>query len=501
MRRNKLQCVFFVVIVAGLLGARFPARAGLARPALVPLSDVTAYDLIAAMNTLRVSYGLPALLEDPIVNAVAQNTADIMAANLMSSHIGNVRGRLAAAGYGGGATVWATENFAVGNWGIDEIMVAWSDPVHMAPAVNPAYCHVGAGVAQASNGMTYYILQAAYISGQACGEYIPAPGVTPPSGGSPPSQIILPVNIATADADGNVYHIVKSGQTLWAIAIAYQITIRDLEIWNNISRDTPLQPGHRLFIPGKNTVGYSTPTPVGMVMTNTPDADGRIVHIVQPYQVLLTISEAYDVSVETILRLNGLQEDWPLQIGQKILIDPGNITPSPTPRPLTPIEKLTPESDGNYYHTVHSGETLSWIAALYDIPLADLMSWNGLTSGSTIWPDEKLLLRVTPPATPTFTPAPPTATSPATPSPTRSSPGPTASLVLDALPAQTTPESASVPSPNGWQFNWAIAAILLGLGVVVGVGLSRLRVSQARKPDTDHASGAVEESEASGPQQ
>jgi len=57
--------------------------------------------------------------------------------------------------------------------------------------------------------------------------------------------------------------------------------------------------------------------------------------------------------------LNGLQADWPLQIGQKLLISPGNITPSPT---LSAIQKLTPEADGNYYHTVQSGETLSWIA-------------------------------------------------------------------------------------------------------------------------------------------
>ena len=73
-----------------------------------PAQQVSAYELILAMNTLRVSYGLPALIEDPIVNAVAQSTAAAMAANNMSWHIGDVRGRIAAAGYGGGGTVWAT---------------------------------------------------------------------------------------------------------------------------------------------------------------------------------------------------------------------------------------------------------------------------------------------------------------------------------------------------------------------------------------------------------
>ena len=48
-----------------------------AQPA--PSSQANAFDLILAMNTLRVSYGLPPLVEDPIINAVAQSTAATMA--------------------------------------------------------------------------------------------------------------------------------------------------------------------------------------------------------------------------------------------------------------------------------------------------------------------------------------------------------------------------------------------------------------------------------------
>ena len=161
-----------IVIVLFTLFLR-PAKPVQATPAQAPLAqDASAYELILAMNTLRVSFGLPALIEDPIINAVAQATAETMAANNMSWHIGDVRGRIQAAGYGGGATVQATENFAVGTgMGIDQIMVVWSDADHMLPATNPAYCHVGAGVASAGNGRYYYVLQAAYVSGQACGSF------------------------------------------------------------------------------------------------------------------------------------------------------------------------------------------------------------------------------------------------------------------------------------------------------------------------------------------
>jgi LysM repeat protein len=409
--------IWCMLVVIGV-GAFGPPQAVKAAPS----AQASAFDLIIAMNTLRVSNGLPPLIEDPIIDAVAQSTAAIMAANNMSWHIGDVRGRLAAAGYGSGGTVWATENFAVssGGMGIDEIMAVWADPDHMRPAVNPAYCHVGAGTAQTSDGRIYYILQAAYVSGQECGSTSYPPGGTPGVGGVVGvQQLIVPVKVATPDAEGKIYHIVQAGQSYWSIAIAYQITIHDLEVWNNLSRTMPLRIGQSLFIPGKNTQGYSTPTPFGMFAIQTPDADGRIIHTVEPYQALITVAEAYKVPVDRILALNGLQADWPLQIGQKLVISPGNITPSPT---LSSLQKLTPQADGKYYHAVQSGETLSWIADLYDIPLSSLMVWNGLDNTSVIRPDQRLLLLVTPPATATLTPVPKTVTPSPAPSMTRPSP-------------------------------------------------------------------------------
>lgn len=445
---------WFILIVFGIGVFHRPQAVQADQTDPIPSSQVSAYELIIAMNTLRVSYGLPALIEDPIVNAVAQNTAQIMATNNMSWHIGDVRGRIAAAGYGSGGTVWATENFAVsgGGMGLDEIMAVWADPDHMRPAVTPAYCHVGAGVATV-NGKTYYVLQAAYVSGQECGSSSStAPGTSQPgtSSGLVP-QIIIPVKIATPDAEGRIYHVVQAGQSFWSIAITYQITIQDLETWNNISRNIPLQSGQRLFIPDKNTAGFATPTPRGMVVLSAPDADGRIIHEVQPYQALITIAKAYNVTVERILTLNGLQVDWPLSIGQKLIISPGNITPSPT---LSAVQKLTPASDGNYYHTVQSGETLSWIASLYEIPLADLMSWNGLDNTSIIRTDQKLLLRIAPPVTPTFTPAPATATPSPSPSITQSPPTETPIIT----------EAESPPSRFNFGLFLGVIVLLIGIG-------------------------------------
>jgi LysM repeat protein len=483
MRRN---CFFKLWQALALLAlfvplSRVSAEAASSAPA--QSGEVTPSQLILAMNTLRVSYGLPALVEDPIINAVAQATAEIMAANNMSSHIGDVRGRLQAAGYGGGAQVWATENFAVGgSFGIDEIMLAWSDPSHMIPAVNPAYCNIGAGVAKAANGQTYYILQAAYTSAKACGEYKSVVGESNTQSGGVKgvtgvSQVIIPVKIATPDAEGRVFHEVKAGQSFWAIAVAYKITIADLEVWNNIRREAGLQPGQKLFIPGSNTEGYATPTPVGMVELASADAEGRIVHSVQAYNTLISIADAYHVTVDTILANNALQVDWPLQIGQKLVIAQGNFTPSPTPRPLTPIERLTPASDGRYYHTVSSGETLSWIASYYGVGMGELMAWNGLSSDSIIVPEQKLLLQVTPPATETPVPPPasptplPAAESAATLTPTPTAAN-TAAQALSPTPTQTEAEAAS-PLAGSRATGAVLLLAALAAGGVIAVVLLR----------------------------
>ncbi len=212
-----------------------------------------------------------------------------------------------------------------------------------------------------------------------------------------------------------------------------------------------------------------------MVQVSTPDADGRIVHIVQAYNTLITIADTYRTSVDKLLAYNGLQLDWPLRIGQKLVISPGNFTPSPTPRPLTPIEKLTPESDGRYYHTVSRGETLSWISSYYGLRLSELMAWNGLDASSVIRPGEKLLLQVTPPATETVAPLPVTDTP--LPAPVLATPTPTQKSETQALSASPTATQQAGGSFLGGRT--ATGIIILVVALAVG-GLLLARFSMRR---------------------
>jgi hypothetical protein len=87
---------------------------------------------------------------------------------------------------------------------------------------------------------------------------------------------------------------------------------------------------------------------------------------------LITIGQAYKVSVDRILNLNGILQDTPLQIGQKLVISTSGDSGDDSKQSLSPIEKLTPAADGRYYHTVKVGDII--FIAIYKINLAELMA-------------------------------------------------------------------------------------------------------------------------------
>ncbi len=231
-----------------------------------------AYELINLINGQRTANGLPALKVNSIIMAVAQTTAETMAAAHISGHIGDVRGRLRDAGFGAGDTVFATENFVVlPAGGQNNILSAWSDPDHMRPMVDPKYTHVGAGVAQTEEGDFYYILQAAYTSS---GRYDPPVSTaqfsgTPRTTGTvdPMAEYIFAVLTVTPQPDGKLIHIVKPGQSLWSIAIAYNTKIAEIARLSGLSMDNPtIYVGQKLWIPTsmgavQESTFAATPTP------------------------------------------------------------------------------------------------------------------------------------------------------------------------------------------------------------------------------------------------
>ncbi len=262
-------------------------------------NTITAWDLIALVNQIRSANGLPALEVNSTIMGTAQQTAEIMAANHMYNHIGDVRGRIRAAGYGGGAVVWATENFAVGPLTLDQIAVVWSDFDHMRPMTNPSYQHIGAGVAEV-DGVVYYIVQAAYTGSGVNPTRTPANGTPNPTtdGTEAVSQLIMPVRTATPHSDGSIVHVVQYGQSLWSIAIAYNTHIVDIQRVNNLSQDTnTVYAGQQLIMP---VTAIPTETAIPVTVTPTPAAEAFVENTLQPTQNNMTAPKSGATSQPTI---------------------------------------------------------------------------------------------------------------------------------------------------------------------------------------------------------
>jgi hypothetical protein len=98
------------------------------------------------------------------------------------------------------------------------------------------YQDIGAGVAEV-DGFVYYTIDVGYVAGG--GNYSP-PGVNTPIVGTPGGPTPLPVYMvqtATRNPDDSIVHVVRSGQTLIGIAIAYGVTVNEIKELNYLTGD------------------------------------------------------------------------------------------------------------------------------------------------------------------------------------------------------------------------------------------------------------------------
>lgn len=239
-------------------------RTGLLR---APQPASSAYDLINAVNALRASNGLPAYGISSILMYTAQSQADFMAATGLVSHSGpggiSLTDRLLAAGYplAGDLSLggFRAENITSG----DENMTAeaainqWTgDAPHLNTMLSPNLTEIGAGVAVA-NGRVYYVIDAARPTASGAPQ-----AVTPSLGGGsavPAGEALVPVVIiSTPNANGEVIHEVLPGQTLWQIAVSYDVTIEEVKQLNSLPNDL-IYPGEKLLIEREAEAITATP--------------------------------------------------------------------------------------------------------------------------------------------------------------------------------------------------------------------------------------------------
>lgn len=131
------------------------------------------------------------------------------------------------------------------------------------------------------------------------------------------------IAVGGLSADGCIY-IIEAGDTLFDIAINYDVTVADLEEANPGVDSTTLQIGQEITLPAcveelAQIAPTDTPDPEETVEALPP---GGQLYTVQAGDVLGAIAARFGVTVNAIVRANNLSNPDALSIGQRLIIPP-----------------------------------------------------------------------------------------------------------------------------------------------------------------------------------
>lgn len=198
-------------------------------------------------------------------------------------------------------------------------------------------------------------------------------------------------------------YTVAPGDSLYAIATKFGVTIAQLKAWNQLSSDM-IYVGQKLSIQtgtGNTAVTPSPSTPTNPTTPSTPIQDNAQTYTVVAGDSVWKIANKFGISMDELRSLNHIQNNfiYPGQVLKIRLISSSNGTttvPTP-PTPSIPSQNQSTNtgsnqtaSVGNY--TVKAGDSLWSIANKHGLSVAQLKSMNGLSS-DMIYAGQKLTVK------------------------------------------------------------------------------------------------------------
>lgn len=178
----------------------------------------------------------------------------------------------------------------------------------------------------------------------------------------------------TSVSQGTRHHTVRDGETVYDIAARYRVSATALLSRNHLSADEFIHPGQKLRIPGRS--GESSPSS----SSQKPARSGSTrTYVVRSGDTLVGIAARHHMSVERLRSLNDLSGRF-IHPGDKLRVS-GTAT--------KPAKRAT-SGRSISSHTVRSGETLTGIAARYDMSVARLAKLNDLSTSKFIHPGTTL---------------------------------------------------------------------------------------------------------------
>lgn len=128
----------------------------------------------------------------------------------------------------------------------------------------------------------------------------------------------IPFASPTAQPDGKIVYTVQEGESLLYIATLLGVSLNDLVAYNNLGNNTVLQVGETLII------GYSVLPDGSMMMPGNPQGrirpDGTMIHVVAAGDSFIGIATTYNLTVDDLFAVSGLDNNSMLQPGQEVVV-------------------------------------------------------------------------------------------------------------------------------------------------------------------------------------
>ncbi|MDP5274678.1 LysM peptidoglycan-binding domain-containing protein [Chengkuizengella axinellae] len=152
---------------------------------------------------------------------------------------------------------------------------------------------------------------------------------------------------------GGTRHLVEKGDTLYSLSRRYGVTVQEIVDANDLSDVGVIYVGQWLYIPPVSDVSlFPTEPPVVNV------------YVVKSGDTLNSISRQFNVPLETLLKINNLEDPNQIYVGQML------------------IAPIVPETGD--YHVVVPGDTISKIAGNYTVNGYELMRINGIKDANQL---------------------------------------------------------------------------------------------------------------------
>ncbi|WP_404388677.1 LysM peptidoglycan-binding domain-containing protein [Ligilactobacillus animalis] len=181
-------------------------------------------------------------------------------------------------------------------------------------------------------------------------------------------------NSNQAQTSGNGTYTVKAGDSLYRIAVNYNMSLQELKNLNNLSSNLII-PGQVLKVSGQAT--SNQPSTNTSQNSNQTQASGNGTYTVKAGDSLYRIAVNHNMSLQELKNLNNLSSNL-IMPGQVLKVS-GQAT-SNQPSTNTSQNSSQTQASGNGTYTVKAGDSLYRIAVNHNMSLQELKNLNNLSS-------------------------------------------------------------------------------------------------------------------------